>query len=43
VGVDQVSEIVRAAIPTPASVKDTVPADGLIRGGERQGSVTAAA
>jgi IS5 family transposase len=36
VGVDQGSGIIRAVITTPANVNDTVPADGLIRGDERQ-------
>lgn len=36
VGVDEGSGLIRSVITTPANVNDTVPADGLIRGDERQ-------
>jgi len=36
VGVDKGSGIIRAVITTPANVNDTVPADQLIRGDERE-------
>lgn len=36
VGVDRGSGIIRAVIVTPANVNDTVPADALIRGDERE-------
>ena len=36
VGVDQGSGIIRSVITTPANVNDTVPADDLLRGDERE-------
>jgi len=36
VGVDEGSGLIRTVITTPANINDTTPADGLIRGDERQ-------